>query len=340
MPANCPNLRPSRATRLTAAHGWLHRLRCGAPAAALLAVLAVGCASEPESIGVHHYEVSLSSVVSAGGCATSAVHALSLQIIDEMACMAPGHFVLLEQQPGIEFSGSAVYGLITASGKTDLLAAVTAHGGTLRINSGFRTVAQQYLLYRWYQNGQCGITAAATPGRSNHESGRALDVGNYGEWKPTLEAHGWSQTVPGDPVHFDHVSSGDSRGMDVHAFQRLWNRNNPGDLIDEDGLYGPMTGARLAAAPSDGFPIGACDVMEPDPNPEPDPDPDPDPSPEPGADPGGKTDDGAGEPGGGDRHDVAGGCSSGGGGAGSLVLLLVALLGRARRPNRLRRSSL
>ena len=29
------------------------------------------------------------------------------------------------------------------------------------------------------------------------------------------------------------------RGADVLAFQRLWNRNHPGDAIDEDGLYGP-----------------------------------------------------------------------------------------------------
>jgi hypothetical protein len=34
-----------------------------------------------------------------------------------------------------------------------------------------RTVAQQYLLYTWYQNGQCGIGLAAKLGNSNHETG-------------------------------------------------------------------------------------------------------------------------------------------------------------------------
>jgi hypothetical protein len=46
--------------------------------------------------------------------------------------------------------------------------------------------------------------------------------------------------------------------MDVHAFQRLWNRNHPSDTIAEDGAYGPMTAARIARSPSGGFAIGAC----------------------------------------------------------------------------------
>ena len=43
-------------------------------------------------------------------------------------------------------------------------------------------MVQQYLLYRWFQLGRCGITAAAVPGNSNHESGRAIDVGNHEAW--------------------------------------------------------------------------------------------------------------------------------------------------------------
>jgi MYXO-CTERM domain-containing protein len=294
-------------------------------------LLASACSAESDQVGIHEYEVSLASEVSAGGCSTFVADALSRQIIDEMACMAPGHFALLEEQPGIEFAGGAVYGLITADGKANLLAAVADQGGTLRINSGFRTVAQQYLLYRWWQNGQCGIPAAATPGRSNHESGRALDVGNYSTWKATLETHGWMQDVPGDPVHFDHVASGDSRGMDVHAFQRLWNRNNPNDLIDEDGVYGPMTADRLAAAPAEGFPVGACDpTMDPDPDPGTDPDPDPGTQPDPSDDPDGKTDLGSDERG----ADLTGGCSASGAGdsgAAWMLLALGLLLVRRRR---------
>lgn len=29
------------------------------------------------------------------------------------------------------------------------------------------------MLYKWYQQGKCGISLAATPGSSNHEDGRA-----------------------------------------------------------------------------------------------------------------------------------------------------------------------
>jgi hypothetical protein len=126
----------------------------------------------------------------------------------------------------------------------------------VQVNSAFRTVAQQYLLYRWYQTGRCGISIAARPGRSNHESGRALDLANYSSVSSSLTSRGWSR-VAGDAVHFDHLASSDIRGQDVRAFQRLWNRNNPSDKISEDGAYGPQTEARLAKAPATGFALGA-----------------------------------------------------------------------------------
>jgi hypothetical protein len=128
---------------------------------------------------------------------------------------------------------------------------------TVQINSAFRTVAQQYLLYRWYQAGRCGIAAAATPGRSNHESGRALDLANASSARSAMAARGWSYAGASDPVHFDYYNSPDIRGRDVLAFQRLWNRNNPGDRIAEDGAYGPQTESRLRMAPATGFAQGA-----------------------------------------------------------------------------------
>jgi poly(3-hydroxybutyrate) depolymerase len=141
--------------------------------------------------------------------------------------------------------------------RDDLYAAAEAGGMPLQINSGFRTVVQQYLLRRWFELGRCGITAAAEPGESNHESGRAVDVENYSAWITMLEAHGWAHDVPGDPVHFDHLATPDIRGADVLAFQRLWNRNAPDDPITEDGEYGPMTETRVQRAPAEGFGVGA-----------------------------------------------------------------------------------
>jgi hypothetical protein len=167
---------------------------------------------------------------------------------------------------GITFTGSAVLPYMAPDARDDLLAVASAQGG-LELTSGYRTVVQQYLLYRWWQVGSCGITAAATPGTSNHETGRAVDVGNYGSYVSLMAAHGWSHDVAGDPVHFDHLGSPDQRGADVLAFQRLWNRNNPSDPIAEDGAYGPQTGARIAMAPAGGFAIGACPTAPPPPPP-------------------------------------------------------------------------
>lgn len=169
--------------------------------------------------------------------------------------MNPGSLVALEAGGNLVFSSNAVLPYMSLKAKNDLLAVAATR--TVQVNSGFRTVAQQYLLYRWYQLGRCGITAAATPGRSNHQSGRAVDLANYSSVITSMANRGWKRTVPGDPVHFDHLSSPDIRGRDVKAFQRLWNRNNPNDKITEDGVYGPQTEARLKQAPATGFAVGA-----------------------------------------------------------------------------------
>lgn len=191
-------------------------------------------------------------------CATSVVLALSVQIAEEVDCLMPGQLVPFAESTTIEFTGSAVLPYLSEVGGSALVEAAAAGGGaTVRVTSAFRTVVQQYLLRRWFELGRCGITAAAQPGRSNHESGRALDISNYSVWIATFDTHGWSNDVPGDPVHFDHRASPDIRGADVLAFQRLWNRNAPDDPIAEDGDYGPMTADRVARAPAEGFGIGA-----------------------------------------------------------------------------------
>ena len=191
-------------------------------------------------------------------CSTAVVLALSRQLAEEVDCMLPGQLVAFEERAVIAFAGAAVLPYLSDVGRADLYAAADAGGGaTVRVTSAFRTVVQQYLLRRWFELGRCGITAAAQPGSSNHESGRALDVSNYADWISVFAAHGWAHTVPGDPVHFDHLASPDLRGAGVLAFQRLWNRNAPDDPIDEDGVYGPMTAARVRRAPAEGFGEGA-----------------------------------------------------------------------------------
>jgi len=239
-----------------------------AAATVLTAVGTWGCATPaPEDVGRTRLLASVGSYVDSS-CSTQVVLGLSRQIAEEVDCMMPGTLASFTEGGGVSFTGSAVLPYLAPSAKADLLAAVAARGGTLEVNSAYRTVAQQYLLYRWWQQGRCGITAAAAPGNSNHETGRALDVNNYGSWIGALGARGWSHDVPGDPVHFDHLGSPDLRGADVLGFQRLWNRNHADDRIAEDGDYGPATAARLAAAPAGGFAAGACAPPDPDPDPD------------------------------------------------------------------------
>ena len=238
------------AGRLPAATGWL---RSGWRAAAVGAVLLAGCGLDGEQYGETSSALAVSTYTTST-CSTSAVLGLSKQIADEISCLSPTLLSRFAPSTRLQITSNAVLPYLHATAKTDLtsVAATT----TVQVNSAFRTVAQQYLLYRWYQLGRCGITAAATPGRSNHESGRALDLQNYSSVISAMGARGWSHDVPGDPVHFDHLSSPDIRGKDVLAFQRLWNRNNPADKISEDGAYGPQTETRLKAAPATGFAAG------------------------------------------------------------------------------------
>jgi hypothetical protein len=231
---------------------------------------------DPDEGGMLPRAVTTVESAVSGGCSTSLVIGLSRQIADEVVCMLPaGSFVAFAEENGITFSGSAVLPYLAPEALDDLRRAVR-NGASLQVTSGYRTVVQQYLLYRWANQGRCGISVAARPGNSNHESGRAIDVSNYSSVRAKLEAVGWDQ-LAGDPVHFDHADSPDLRGSDIKAFQRLWNRNHPGDRIAEDGKYGPQTEARLKQSPAAGFATGSCATPAPEPEPEPEPQPEPPP---------------------------------------------------------------
>jgi hypothetical protein len=196
---------------------------------------------------------SVQSVVSAT-CSTAPVRGLSLQIAEEMRCLAPGLLVPFNETSTIQFTTQAVLPYLSAD-----TAAALAGVGTLEINSSLRSVAQQYLIRKWRDAGRCGIRAAASPGRSNHETGRAVDLDNDTQAKRAMLRAGFS-TLRNDPVHFEHLDSPDLRSTNVQAFQRLWNRNHPEDRIAETGTYTTQTAVRLGRAPAGGFRIGAdCD---------------------------------------------------------------------------------
>ncbi len=241
------------------------------------APLAVGCTAEtPEDLSddseldgieapepVDQVDEAATSTTVAGAvtssCSTTSVKPLSLQIINEARCMNPDAYVAVPKLANVTF-GSAVFPYLEKPAKDALVAALKANPSrSMTINSGLRTVAQQYLLYRWYQLGRCSIGLAAKPGSSNHETGLALDVSQYSAWKSSLQTRGFKCLGSGDPVHFDYSGAGavSHKGLDVKAFQRLWNRNHPEDKISTDGVWGPQTEARMKKAPANGFAIGA-----------------------------------------------------------------------------------
>ncbi len=216
---------------------------------------------EGETLGTVSSELTSSSSVASAvsqTCSTNAVKGLSVQLVEEIQCLKPGVMKRIDGVSGLAL-GSTVFPFLQTPTANALIAAQKARGVTLSINSGLRALPAQYLLYRWYQTGRCGISLAAKPGTSNHESGVAVDIANNAAWRSAMNSKGFSWLGASDPVHFDYRGGGtvSMKGLSVRAFQRLWNRNNPNDTIAEDGVYGPATETRLAKSPVGGFPKGS-----------------------------------------------------------------------------------
>jgi hypothetical protein len=236
-------------------------------AVSLFALTLGGCAVAPpdedvdgeEPVDQNDDAIVSGTVSDAAGssCSTASVKPLSQQIIDEMRCMQPGSLAKIPSRPNLVVA-SSVFPYLEAPARDDLVKSLDAHPNwTMHINSAFRTVAQQYLLYHWYASGRCGIGLAAHPGLSNHETGLAIDIQETSTWRGSLENHDFDWFGGADPVHYDFGGGTNERGLDVKAFQRLWNRNHPGDKITVDGDYGPQTEGRLKKSPAGGFAKGA-----------------------------------------------------------------------------------
>lgn len=198
----------------------------------------------------------------ARSCSTASVDGLSRQIIEQGRCINPKAFVPLPSRPNLVV-GEHVFAYLEASARDGLLRALDSRKkSTMTINSALRTVAQQYLVWRWSASKRCGVQLATPPGESNHETGMALDIAEQADWRQTLEQHDFHWLGAIDRVHFDYKggasSASSQRAVDVLAFQQLWNRNNPSDTIAESGHYNPETEQRLKKSPPDGFASGAA----------------------------------------------------------------------------------
>ena len=87
--------------------------------------------------------------------------------------------------------------------------AAAEDGIELPIYSGFRTNAEQKYFYRCYKTCSCNsCTKAARPGHSNHQSGRALDIGLWPGTHEWLVANagrfGFKNTIRSEPWHWEY----------------------------------------------------------------------------------------------------------------------------------------
>lgn len=193
----------------------------------------------------------VAQVAAQGQCSTAGVAALSRQLVATQECIDPGGFVAVTPHANVTLASTRLFGFMQRSSRDALWAASSSLN--LRVNSMYRTLADQYVLYH---SGACGL--AATPGSSNHQTGRAVDLENWSAALRVMQSAGCAHPYPGsDDVHFDCPGT-DRRQWSIRSFQRLWNANNPSDLLDEDGLYGAMTGSRMGRSPASGFARSGC----------------------------------------------------------------------------------
>lgn len=200
----------------------------------------------------------VATLIASNECGTASLRGLSIQLVEELNCLAPNTMGKIDNLPNVQL-GSGALPFLQTSVIEELKKVVAARGGAkLNINSSLRSLPQQYTLFQWGQQKRCRISVVADPGTSNHESGRAVDVQETAAWRSSFLNNGWKWQGPSDDVHYEFNGGGvNIRGLSVKAFQQLWNRNHPEDKIAEDGAYGPATAARISKSPIGGFPIGA-----------------------------------------------------------------------------------
>ncbi len=174
-------------------------------------------------------------------CDTGLANKLTEEILKPI--IASGYLVKIDH-PLIICKGSQNNPYLQKQAYLALMKAVSMRNTKLIINSCLRSVVQQHILRRQYEMGICGIRAAATPGRSTHQSGLAIDIEDAKRWKPFLHTQRWRYLGDFDPMHFEYGSSIDLGRQQIIEFQKYWNRNNPKDTIAVDGIWGRVTGSK------------------------------------------------------------------------------------------------
>jgi len=186
---------------------------------------------------------------------TAVVNGLSQQLIYQLQLMMPDAFVNFDDL-NVDLLDAA-FPYVQTPAKQALQKAIQDRGQTMQVNSAYRTIAQQMLLYNDRFNNPNPV---APPGASNHQTGLAIDIEDATGWEVYLMRYGWNP-LPGDPPHFDYQgdSTIDLRSQSILGFQQLWNQNHPDQRITEDGGFGPQTEDALNRSPAPGFPKAPWD---------------------------------------------------------------------------------
>ena len=200
---------------------------------------------------------------SQNGCSTAGLRPLNEQIVEVLLSSVntnnETNLVRCDDIPRLRVIGNSTIALLQPAARESLQEVIAREGRQLKLIHAYRTIAQQFVLLQWKIRGRCNITAARRPGTSDHERAIAIDIDDFSVWREALERNGWDWAGPGDRGHFSFRGPGVSPKVlteSVRSFQKLWNLNNPDDLIDEDGVFGDIeTGPRLLLLPIEGFEI-------------------------------------------------------------------------------------
>lgn len=159
--------------------------------------------------------------------------------------------------------GDGLFPYVQPSVKKALENFLKDYGKPLTINSAYRSVVAQTVLYN---NSNLAPSIVGNPGESDHQNGASLDIE---EWELiekliTQPKYGWKQTYKeegkGDFSHFDYFKDIKAiKGNTVKAFQTLWNKANPeSEQLAVDGDIGDLSVSEtlkcINNSPAEGFP--------------------------------------------------------------------------------------
>jgi LAS superfamily LD-carboxypeptidase LdcB len=145
----------------------------------------------------------LVAVALSGSATPARAEDLELEAFDAVGYKNGRRFPL--QVVAIEWTYLEVH---TAKAYLAMKAAAAADGIDLWIRSGFRTYEEQEWFYQAWKEGWGN--KAAKPGKSNHQTGIALDInldlpGSYDWLEKHAKKFGFKRTVRGEPWHWEYT---------------------------------------------------------------------------------------------------------------------------------------